>query len=333
VKKYFLPAVFSLIYPGLGDLYVSRYLEGFFYILVGLGLDFLLFPFAASRGAGFYIQGAVVLYRLGVLGELLWYIHKEKEVKRRVWTVVPFALTVGLLFLYSRVSSSPVKGILGNLHTHTTCSDGISDYESIIQEALKLNFQFIAITDHTYGEVGPCLQSGGKCDFRICDEVLEKCRRETRLLCLPSQEVTSQVHILAIGINKAIGGEWPRAEQIKEIHRQGGLAILAHPYNGPEVLSEAEIAALGFDAIECLPANNQEGKVWREMAQRLNLPCVYGSDAHYAGILKVAYNNCQGPVNSLADLKNLIKQNQCSLGSSYPDIVLRFIRWTNKPKN
>jgi hypothetical protein len=333
VKKYFLPAVFSLIYPGLGDLYVGRYIEGFFYLLLGLGLDFLLFPFAASRGMGFYLQGAAVLYRLGVLGELLWYIHKGKEVKRKVWPVVPFALTVGLLFLYPRVSPSPAKGTLGNLHTHTTCSDGLSDYESVIQEALKLNFQFIAITDHTYGEVGPCLQSGGRCDFRICDEVLEKCRRETRLLCFPSQEVTARSHILAIGINKAIGGEWPREERVREIHRQGGLAILAHPYSGPEVLSEEEIAALGFDAIECPPVNNQEGKVWRAMAQRLNLPCVYGSDAHYAGMLKNAYIRCQGPVNSLADLKNLINQNQCSLGSSYPDIVLRFIWWTNKSKN
>ena len=333
MKKYFLPVVFSLIYPGLGNLYVGRFIEGFFYILIGLGLDFLLFPFAVSRGVGFYIQGAAVLYRLGVLGELLWHIHKEKEVKRKIWPVIAFAAIIGLVFVCIRILPSSAKGTLGNLHTHTTCSDGLSDYEAIIQEALKLNFQFIAITDHTYGEVGPCLQEGGKCDFRICDEVLEKCRRETRLLCLPSQEVTAKAHILAIGINKAIGGEWPREEQVKEIHRQGGLAILAHPYSGPEILSEEEIAALGFDAIECPPVNNQEGKVWREISQRLNLPCVYGSDAHYAGMLRNAYNNCQGAVNSLADLKNLIKQNQCFPGSSYPDIVLRFIWWANKPKN
>ncbi len=333
MKKYFLPAVFSLVYPGLGDFYVGRYPEGFFYLLLGLGLDFLILPFALSRGVGFYIQGASVLYRLGVLAGLFWYIHKKKEVRRKVWLVIPFAVIIGLFLAYMRLLPYSMKGTLGNLHTHTTCSDGTSDYESVIQEALKLNFKFIAITDHSFGEVGPCFQGGGRCDFKICDEVLEKCRRETRIFCMPGQEVTSQVHILAIGINKAIGGEWPRKEQVKEIHRQGGLAILAHPYGGPEILSEEEIANLGFDAIECPPASNQEGKTWRETAQRLNLPCVYDSDAHYAAILRIAYNNCQSPVNSLADLKNLIKQNQCSLGSSYPDMVLRFIRWANKPKN
>ncbi len=333
MKKYFLPAVFSLVYPGLGDLYAGRFLEGFFYLLLGLGLDFCILPFAISRGVGFYIQGASVLYRLGVLAGLLWSIHKEKEHKKRVWPVIPFAVVIGLFFTYLRFFPSSIKGTLGNLHTHTTCSDGASDYESVIQEALKLNFKFIAITDHSYGEVGPCLQGGGKCDFGICDEVLEKCRRETRIFCIPGQEVTSQVHILAIGINKAIGGEWPRKEQVQGIHRQGGLAILAHPNGGPEILSEKEIAGLGFDAIECPPANNQEGKVWRETAQRLNLPCVYDSDAHYAELLKIAYNNCRSPVSSLADLKNQIKQRECSLGSSYPDMVLRFIRWANKPKN
>ena len=329
MKKYLLPAILTLIYPGLGDLYVKRYVEGFFYVLIGLGLDFLLLPLAVTRGIGFYLQAVVILYRLGVLGELVWYLHKEKEAKRLFWPLIPFSLIIGLNFIFVRYLPSPKQGTLGNLHTHTTCSDGVSDYEALVEEALKLNFKFIAITDHSYGEVGPCLQPGGKCDFRICDEVLEKCRRETRLLCFPGQEVTSQVHILAIGINKAIGGEWPRKEQVERIHRQGGLAILAHPYSGSEILSEQEIASLGFDAMECPPANNAEGKAWQELSQRLNLPCVYNSDAHQAGMLRIAFNNCQGPVNSLADLKALIKQNRCTLGSSYPDFILRFISSRN----
>ena len=35
-----------------------------------------------------------------------------------------------------------------NLHIHTTCSDGLGNYEQIVSSAKEQNYKLIAITDH-----------------------------------------------------------------------------------------------------------------------------------------------------------------------------------------
>jgi putative hemolysin len=81
---------------------------------------------------------------------------------------------------------------IGNLHMHTTCSDGKNSYEEMVQKALSLKFSFIAITDHVYG------------GSALCEDVIRQCRDERRLLCIPSMEVTGKAHLLAIGIQSSI---------------------------------------------------------------------------------------------------------------------------------
>jgi hypothetical protein len=275
----------------------------------------------------------MVLFYFGVLSEVFRFLRKDQSSKRFFWRLIPFLAVLGFIFFFPKLKPAAVGGTLGSVHIHTTCSDGADDYEAVVQEALHLGLKFIAITDHTFKDVGPCLQPGRKCDFKICEEVLEKCRTERRLVCLPSQEVTSSSHILAIGISKAIGGEWPKEEQVKEIHRQGGLAILAHPYAQGYGLPEEEIVSLGFDAIECPRLKTKEGIYWQEVSQRLKIPCIYNSDAHNATMLGIRYNQCLGTVSSAADLKNLLKQGLCSWHSSYSSFVLDFVEMLSQPQD
>lgn len=192
----------------------------------------------------------------------------------------------------------PGKSI-GNLHMHTTCSDGKNSYEEMVQKALSLKFSFIAITDHTYGGSALCL------------DVIKKCQDEKRLLCIPSMEVTGRVHLLAIGIHNSIDKRLPVSQQVEAIHRQGGLAIAAHPFRDKSIYTESEMFETGLDAIECkgIPAN-KKGAFFDKIRNHA-IPCVSNSDAHNINALATSWIMCDGEIRGFDDLKTAMKEKRC----------------------
>ncbi|PIU73670.1 hypothetical protein COS78_01100 [Candidatus Shapirobacteria bacterium CG06_land_8_20_14_3_00_40_12] len=176
--------------------------------------------------------------------------------------------------------------ILGNLHTHTICSDGDNDYETMITAALKLNFKFIAITDH-----------------QICPEVINKCLFETRIFCIPGEEVTgNRTHLLALNITKPVNPYQPMIKQVADIHALGGLAIAAHPYLKKFQYTSAELTDSGLDAMECTTNPDELHP----------LPCIYTSDAHRASALGFQFLSCPAPIKTFSDLKKAIFSRLCS---------------------
>ena len=121
-----------------------------------------------------------------------------------------------------------------NLHIHTTCSDGLGDYNQILQAAKEKNYKLIAITDHNTVEAHKYIQ----------DEIL-----------LTGVEFDCWfgyvfIHLLAYGIDinhpdispflaknkKDTEDVLPRLfakrdlkKLIEAIHNAGGIAVLAHP--------------------------------------------------------------------------------------------------------
>jgi hypothetical protein len=71
-------------------------------------------------------------------------------------------------------------------------------------------------------------------------------------LIIVGQEVESRAgHILAVNIEEKIPDELEPEETIRRIHRQGGIAILAHPYLGwNSILPHGRRRRLPFDAVE-----------------------------------------------------------------------------------
>ena len=108
----------------------------------------------------------------------------------------------------------------GNLHTHSSRSDGILTPEEVAEWYAHRNYDFLAITDHrTRTRIDPPEGSA--------------------LLMLPSMELDGQdrsfggtYHITGIGLqtmdNSGNGTSLP--EDIARIKADGGIAILAHPY-------------------------------------------------------------------------------------------------------
>lgn len=101
-----------------------------------------------------------------------------------------------------------------DLHIHSNSSpDSDSDLERIVRIAKKRGLDGIAIADHDSLYTGPTNIDG--------------------LTIIPGEEITlkDDSHLLAYFITKQIkGGEYTLEEAVKEIHRQGGYSVVAHPY-------------------------------------------------------------------------------------------------------
>jgi len=241
------------------------------------------------------------------------------------YALLALVFIAGLVVLISLAVPKPLnvnegKNLYaGNLHMHTTCSDGKNTYDEMVEAAVKLNFTFIAITDHN-----------------VCPDYMERCRNETRLLCIPSMEFTTpNGHILAIDITKDPAEEECRkhndtgdsheppctgglslSESIRRIHAQGGIAIAAHPMttlpnNWLKRISADDLRM--FDAMECdAPGYSPAERVGSEaLVQELHLPCVFDSDAHDKADLGTMYDICELENLSKEAVKDAIVKNKC----------------------
>jgi predicted metal-dependent phosphoesterase TrpH len=167
---------------------------------------------------------------------------------------------------------------LADLHMHTTASDGCaSAVELLDYVAAQGRLNVIAITDHDRLESSLwAYERRSRYPFDI----------------IPGVEVSSRdAHVLALWVTQPIPRGLSLAETAAAIHEQGGLAVLAHPFEifihlrsawryltRPEVLLET-----GIDAIEVhnsgapTPGGN---RLARRMAAKINLPMTGSSDAH-----------------------------------------------------
>lgn len=112
----------------------------------------------------------------------------------------------------------------GNIHTHTTVSDGASTPEQAILWYATHGYQFLALTDHNF----------------LSHPERYTALQEPGFVLLPGEEVTMtgngrQVHVNALCTTTRIpGGAYPTASlalanAIDRIVAQGGVAIVNHP--------------------------------------------------------------------------------------------------------
>ncbi|WP_277555075.1 PHP domain-containing protein [Halobaculum limi] len=104
---------------------------------------------------------------------------------------------------------------------------------------------------------------------------------ETTFPTVPGIEVsTTRGHVLIVGSNppgRTTPGELTPAETVDLAHDRDCAAILAHPFRG----STARKSGAAFDAVEINGKNPEHADRTRRLADRLDLPLVGGSDAHY----------------------------------------------------
>jgi predicted metal-dependent phosphoesterase TrpH len=207
--------------------------------------------------------------------------------------------------LRSGVAGDPVPDSRGNadvmkldLHMHTWASwDCLSDPEALLERALALGYDRIALTDHNRLHVA--LEMAARHPDRI----------------IPGEEVKTAEGIDVIGLylSEEIPKGTPAEETIERIRSQGGIPYLPHPYAGGKGGGGREADRLGAlcDVIEVFnarlhsPSMNERA---RDLADRLGKLRSAGSDAHTVGELGNAFvrvprheNTAEGLRAALAD--------------------------------
>jgi hypothetical protein len=102
----------------------------------------------------------------------------------------------------------------GNLHTHTTNTDGQNKPQSVIDKYARLGHDFLAISDHD-------IYTAGK-QYRTWNN--------KGMIMMPGNEISaSGPHILHVAPDRFVEPLMPRQEVINRIDKGAGLAVIAHP--------------------------------------------------------------------------------------------------------
>lgn len=97
----------------------------------------------------------------------------------------------------------------GNLHTHTTCSDGHATPEETAKAYRSLGYDFLCLSDH--------------------DTLTWPYECPEDLIAIPGVEVAGGPHVLAVNVETCVPPEASRQDVVNGVLDAGGFAVLCHP--------------------------------------------------------------------------------------------------------
>ena len=185
-----------------------------------------------------------------------------------------------------------------DLHIHSRFSfDGFMSPKTIIKMARRRCLAGIAITDHGTIKGGLNALSENK---------------DNDFLVIVGTEIHSTIgDIIGLFLKEEITCREPE-EVVQNIHRQGGLAILPHPYHHHHLpLPENFLASL--DAVEVRNGRVKDyaDQAWREMVAACHLAAVAGSDAHLPWEVGRVWTEIEGKIQNESDVKEAVLRRGC----------------------
>jgi predicted metal-dependent phosphoesterase TrpH len=162
-----------------------------------------------------------------------------------------------------------------DLHLHTTASrDGVHSPKTIVRKAKERKLDGVAITDHDS-------VSGWREAVRA--------GKEFGVLVIKGEEIAVlkndclAAHVLGLFLNEKIRAR-TMPEVADEIHEQGGIAAIAHPFDRLRGRYEDLQKFLDyFDAVEVFNSHclfDRDNQIAREFAEKNKKPKIGGSDSH-----------------------------------------------------
>lgn len=217
-----------------------------------------------------------------------------------------------------------------DIHIHTFFSDGLMSPEVLVEHILsQTDFDVIAVTDHD--------TTGGA---RVARAYLEQIKDECRPLeIIIGTEVTSaDGDILALFVEEELPPGKTAAVTVDLIHKQGGLAIAAHPFSHAPALLRMDgmkgvqklIESVPFDGVEVrngTPTELFSNPIaqWhnRRTAKRAETG---GSDGHYLPTIGKTYTKFPG--KTAEDLRLAILEGKTAAGGRIynPFLIVNLIR-------
>jgi predicted metal-dependent phosphoesterase TrpH len=197
-----------------------------------------------------------------------------------------------------------------DLHVHTIYSyDALITPKDLIFYAKKRGLDGVAITDHD----------------RI-DGAL-KIAKETDFLIVPGVEISSlNGHIIGLNVDELVPPKLGVDETLDRIHEAGGIAVACHPITFFKESLKGHISPR-FDAIEVINSSafpfNYSVRRSEEIASRLGLVRVAGSDAHYGPEIGYAYTLVDAE-SEVDEIVKSIKKGLCSPHGKAIPLTMRF---------
>ena len=196
----------------------------------------------------------------------------------------------------ARIKDRPLIDV--DLHMHTDHSyDCATPVEVLLAEARAKGLGAIAVTDHN--EVSGALEAEAKASgikVIVAEEVKTK----------------DQGEVIGLFIRKRIPAGMTLAQTLDEIHAQGGIAYVPHPFDRMHSVPDYEHLLSHLDRIDALEVYNARVAIGEfneeaaRFAQKYRLPAGAGSDAHVAqglGSVRIRMRDFDGPEEFLESLR------------------------------
>lgn len=182
-------------------------------------------------------------------------------------------------------------------HLHTNHSyDCLIKPEFIVKYALENDIRVISITDHdTINGSMAAADYVNKNNLNI-------------QVIIGAEYYTNSGDLIGLFLKRELF-EKDALKLIEEIHEQGGLAVLPHPYKSHQ-LSDKLLQKI--DIIETFNArcSKEENDKASELAKKYAKPVIAGSDAH----LKAELNLCYNTINQLPLQVSIASEKQFHVG-------------------
>lgn len=188
-----------------------------------------------------------------------------------------------------------------DLHVHSKYSrDSVLSPEKIISVAKKRKLDGVAITDHN-------TIKGGLATFRLN-------KSKDFEVIIGAEIKTEYDDIIGLFLNEEIKTR-TFAGVVDEIHDQGGLCVLAHPYRRydfPERLVESVDLVEGFNARSLKNENNRAFT----LAQISTKAMTAGSDAH------LPFEIGRGRTHVDSDIRKALRQGMTNIGGDHSNYYI-----------
>src|SRR5918992_2870754 len=220
--------------------------------------------------------------------------------------------------------------VFADFHIHTRFSrDSILTEEKFIEKAVERGLTHVAVTNHNNVE-GAIAVRDKVADMGLTD----------RLTVILGEEVsTADGEVVGVYLSKTIPRGLSANETADEIHRQGGLVSIPHPFDpfrgahireGP-LRNLAEIGKIDmvevFNCRVTFPRHNDEAA---EFAKRFGIPGIAASDTHSSFEVAMAFNALP-PFATAEELKAGLPENEwhASRSSVFIHATTRWAVWRN----
>jgi predicted metal-dependent phosphoesterase TrpH len=191
-----------------------------------------------------------------------------------------------------------------DLHLHTSLSDALCDIPELLDHIeARTTLDVVGVTDHD--------------DLRGAWQARERwAQGRYRFEVIPGMEVTTvEGHLLALFIESPVASLRPLEETLAAIHKQGGLAVVPHPFTwltrSLGLRHLRRVLANGNDGVHVdgIEVTNQTpaGRLGTRQAvcynrDEFHLPEAGGSDAHFLSVVGTAHTEFKG--RTADDLRN-----------------------------